>query len=141
MNPGNSANNSGNAPVTGTHERVYTDRPSNVAPIAPVNLPNTSVVNPQPERRNQLAPQNLRGERPGAVRPVTPPSNATNPTNVNPQPEPRNQPALQNLHGQPTQERPRYDQQKPQPRQQQEQNKDQKPARSPKEDKPSKNNK
>jgi hypothetical protein len=141
MNPGNSANNSGKAPVTGTHERVYTDRPSNAAPIAPVNAPNTSVVNPQPERRNQLAPQNLRGERPGAVRPVTPPSNATNPTNVNPQPEPRNQPAPQNLHGQPTQERPRYDQQKPQPRQQQEQNKDQKPARSPKEDKPSKNNK
>ena len=179
MNPGNAVNNSGNPPATGTHERVYTDRPSNAAPTTSTNAPNTPVVNPQPEPRNQPEPQNLRGERPGAGRPVTPPSNATNPinvnprpepknqpepqnlrterpsavravtppsnatnpNNVNPQPEPRNQPAPQNLHSQQNQERPRYDQQKPQPRQQEEKKKDQKPAKPPKEDKPSKNNK
>jgi hypothetical protein len=141
VNPGNAVNNSGNPPSTGTHERVFTDRPSNAAPTTPAKAPNTPVVNPQPEPRNQPEPQNPRGERPGAGRSVAPPSNATNPNNVNPQPEPRNQPAPQNLHSQQNQERPRYDQQKPQPRQQEEKKKDQKPAKPPKEDKPSKNNK
>ena len=141
MNPGNAGNNSGNLPVTGTHERTYTDHPSNAAPTTPAIAPNAPVVNPQPEPRNRPEPQNPRGDRPVAVRPVTPPSTATNPNNVNPQPELRNQPAPQNLHSQQNQERPSHEQQKPQPKQQDEKKKDQKPAKPPKEDKPSKSNK
>ena len=141
INPGNSVNNSGNAPVTGTHERGYTDRPSNAPSTTPPNTPNAPVVNPQPEPRNQPEPQNLRAERPGAVRAVAPPSNATNPNNVNPRSEQRNQPAPQNLHSQQNQELPRYDQQRPQPRQQEEKKQEQKRAKPAKEDKPSKNNK
>ena len=95
----NGVNNSGNPPVTGTHERVYTDRPSNAAPTTPANAPNAPVVNPQTDRRNPPEPQNLRGDRPGANRPVTPPSNATNPNNLNPQPERKNPPEPQNLRG------------------------------------------
>ena len=140
VNPGNAVNNSGNPPSTGTHERVYTDRPSNTAPVVPANPP---VVNPQVEPRNQQPPQNLRADRPGAIRQDTPPSNSNNSNNVSPRVEPKPQPAPQNVHPPQNQERPRYDQPKPQPqpKQQEEKKKDQKPAKPAKEDKPSKSNK
>ncbi|HLZ51829.1 MAG TPA: DUF6600 domain-containing protein [Candidatus Acidoferrum sp.] len=141
VNPGNAANNSGNPPSTGTHERVYTDRPSNTAPVAPASRPNAPVVNPQVEPRNQQPPQNLRADRPGAIRQDTPPSNSNNPNNVTPRVEPKPQPAPQNVHPPQNQERARPEQPKPQPKQQEEKKKDQKPAKPAKEDKPSKSSK
>jgi hypothetical protein len=131
VNPGNAVNNSGNPPSTGAHERVYTDRPSNTAPV----------TNPQVEPRNQQPPQNLRADRPGAIRQDTPPSNSNNSNNVTPRVEPKPQPAPQNVHPPQNQERVRSEQPKPQPKQQEEKKKDQKPAKPAKEDKPSKSSK
>ncbi|MGH9741325.1 MAG: DUF6600 domain-containing protein [Candidatus Acidiferrum sp.] len=135
----NPANNSGNAPSTGTHERVYTDRPQNGRPTTPAAAPSEPVVKPQLELERRREAENPRAERPARTETLTPTNNAAHPNNVNPQPEPKTQQPPRNIQPQQNQERRTYAQPTPQPKQQVEKKKEEKPSKPPKEEKPPKN--
>jgi hypothetical protein len=65
VNPGNAVNNSGNPPVTNTHERIYTDRPTNNRPSTPANTSNAPVGNPQPDANRDVQRNTGRPVNPG----------------------------------------------------------------------------
>ncbi|MGB8475291.1 MAG: DUF6600 domain-containing protein [Candidatus Acidiferrum sp.] len=81
LTPRNPANNSGNPPVTGTHERIYTDRPQNARPTRPANVPNEPVASPQPDTFRKPSPNPDRSVVPNANRPEAPANRGNNPGN------------------------------------------------------------
>ncbi|HTQ60249.1 MAG TPA: DUF6600 domain-containing protein [Candidatus Solibacter sp.] len=118
--PGNAVNNPGNPPMTGTHEKVYTDRPPASRTNPPVNAerPEPSVNSPPPAARTNP---------PAAAPKPEPVVNAPKPNpQVNPRPQPNTQQA-EKPHGEEKQKKG------------EEKKKDKKPSKPPKEEKPQKN--
>src|SRR5579859_754230 len=117
VSPANAVNQNGNSPVTGTHERIYTDRPVTSRPNSPANANNSgnpaNAVNQNGNSPVTGTHERIYTDRPVTSRPNSPANanNPINPTNVNPQFDQRRQQAPQNLRTQQDQERQRTQQQ------------------------------